>query len=399
MDCILGYIFILLSLYLSKTATLKWFFKKYFASLLLSGIIGVDTTIHIEEDKMETETTLAKVIDIADEKMRYDAVCKRLLSEKYILAWIMKYCMKEFAAYPIKEIASHYISGTPQISEVFLSPDETNASRIDGTGMEDITITEGTITYDIRFFAKTPDSEDLIRLIVNVEAQNDFYPGYPLIKRALYYCSRMISAQYGTEFSNSHYEKIKKVYSIWICMNQPEKRKSSITQYSIKEYNLYGKVTETKENYDLLTAVMICLGKEDKENSEEQNQLIRLLNILFSGEIDKGRKKKVLEEDFQIPITQEIEREVSEMCNLSKGIEEKGIQQGLQQGIQQGLQQGMQQGLQQGMQQGLQQGEARINALNMILLNAGRFEDLKRAITDANYQTQLMEELLPKELH
>ena len=45
---------------------------------------------------MGTETTLAKVIDIADDKMRYDAVCKRLLSEKYILAWIMKCCMKEF---------------------------------------------------------------------------------------------------------------------------------------------------------------------------------------------------------------------------------------------------------------------------------------------------------------
>ena len=70
------------------------------------------------------------------------------------------------------------------------------------------------------------------------------------------------------------------------------------------------------------------------------------------------------------------------MCNLSKGIEEKGIQQGLHQGI----------------QQGLQQGEARINTLNMILLNAGRFEDLKRAVTDINYQTQLMKELLPKEL-
>ena len=336
-----------------------------------------------EEDKMGTETTLAKVIDIADDKMRYDAVCKRLLSEKYILAWIMKCCMKEFEAYSIQEIVSHYISGTPQISEVSIFPDETNAPRIDGTGLEDATITEGTITYDIRFFAKTPESGEHIRLIINVEAQNDFYPGYPLIKRALYYCSRMISAQYGTEFSNSHYEKIKKVYSIWICMNPPEKRKNSITKYTITEHNVYGEVKEKEENYDLLTAVMICLGKEE---TKEQNQLISLLNTLFSTEIDKNKKKEMLEQDFEIPITQGIEKEVSEMCNLSKGIEEKGIQQGLHQGIQQGL------------QQGLQQGEARINALNMILLNAGRFEDLKRAVTDMDYQAQLMKELLPKEL-
>ena len=64
--------------------------------------------------------------------------------------------------------------------------------------------------YDIRFFAIAPVSGELIRLIINIEAQNDFYPGYPLIKRGIYYCSRMISAQYGTEFTNSHYENIKK---------------------------------------------------------------------------------------------------------------------------------------------------------------------------------------------
>ena len=71
------------------------------------------------------------------------------------------------------------------------------------------------------FFAVAPVSGELIRLIINIEAQNDYYPGYPLIKRGLYYCSRMISAQYGTEFTGSHYEQIKKVYSIWICINPP----------------------------------------------------------------------------------------------------------------------------------------------------------------------------------
>ena len=91
------------------------------------------------------------------------------------------------------------------------------------------------ITYDIRFFAVLPRNMEMVRMIINLEAQNDFYPGYPLIKRDIYCCSRMISAQYGTEFTNSHYEKIKKVYSIWICMNPPKKRQNSITKYSITE--------------------------------------------------------------------------------------------------------------------------------------------------------------------
>ena len=103
---------------------------------------------------METETTLAKVIEVADDKVKYDAVCKRLLSEKYILAWIMKCCMKEFVSIRYRKLYPIILVELLRISEVSISPDETNSSRIDGTGLEDTTITEGTITYDIRFLLR-----------------------------------------------------------------------------------------------------------------------------------------------------------------------------------------------------------------------------------------------------
>lgn len=35
--------------------------------------------------------------------------------------------------------------------------------------------------YDIRFTAIAPDSNKPIKLIINIEAQNDFHPGYPLL--------------------------------------------------------------------------------------------------------------------------------------------------------------------------------------------------------------------------
>ena len=178
---------------------------------------------------METETTISESIRIADEKARYDAACKRILSEKIILAWIMKSCVEEFRDVAVKEIADKYIEGTPEVAEVPVMPDEVKSPKITGTNIEDKTVHEGTVYYDIRFYATAPKSGEGIRLILNVEAQNDFYPGYSLVTRGIYYCSRMISSQYGTEFTDSHYEKIKKVYSIWICMNPPEKRQNSIT--------------------------------------------------------------------------------------------------------------------------------------------------------------------------
>ena len=42
--------------------------------------------IKAEGEAMNADTTIAKNIRVADEKVSYDAACKRLLSEKIILA-------------------------------------------------------------------------------------------------------------------------------------------------------------------------------------------------------------------------------------------------------------------------------------------------------------------------
>ena len=281
---------------------------------------------------MEIENILAKNITAAGEKAAYDAACKRLLANKVILAWIMKSCMEEYKAHSIKEIAERYIEGIPQIAEAAVNPDEDGyegSEQIRGAKNEDSTIQEGTITYDIRFLAIVPGTGETIRLMINVEAQNDFYPGYPIIKRALYYCSRMISSQYGSEFTETHYENIRKVYSIWICSNPPKRRENTITRYSIQEENLIGQVSERKENYDLLTVVMICLGHADDDN---YTGVLKLLGVLLSSEKEAEEKKKILQDDFDIAMTKTLESEVSVMCNLSKGVEERGIAIGLERG-------------------------------------------------------------------
>jgi hypothetical protein len=278
---------------------------------------------------MEIQTTLAKNIQTADDKANYDEACKRLLAEKIILAWIMKSCTEEYQDYDVKEIAEKYIEGTPQVSGVAMPPDETNAPMLIGLNTEDTTMTEGTIYYDIRFLAALPNSGEAIRLIINVEAQNDFYPGYPLITRGIYYCCRMISSQYGSVFAAPHYEKLHKVYSIWICMNPPKNRENTITSYAITEKNRAGSVKEQEKNYDLLTAVMICLGDSNEKGSDG---ILRLLDVLLSTETKTDQKKQILRDDYDIPMTQNLERRLGLMCNLSKGVEEKGIEKGLQLG-------------------------------------------------------------------
>ena len=123
-----------------------------------------------------------------------------------------------------------------------------------------------------------------------MEAQNDFYPGYPLIKRGIYYCCRMISSQYGREFTGSHYEKIKKVYSIWICMKPPQYRENTITRYRLGEEYLVGEGKEPIRNYDLLSIIMLCLGGPDGSNYDG---VLRMLDVLLSNETSEAEKRKI----------------------------------------------------------------------------------------------------------
>lgn len=200
----------------------------------------------------------------------YDANVKKLLSRKIFLAWIMKYCVEEFRDMDISDIRDHAIEGEPEVGKTPVMPDFTNGphlygkepERIHGDNTEDRLLTEGTVTFDIRFRAKAPDGESL-GLIINVEAQKSSKLSYPLMKRAMYYGSRLLSSQNGVEYQGADYGKIKKVYSIWLCMDMPH-GKSGITRYGMKESAESGEIRQEKEYYDLMQVVMVYIG-EDRE--------------------------------------------------------------------------------------------------------------------------------------
>ena len=279
---------------------------------------------------MEVNTPLAEDIRATDQNAKYDAACKKLLSQKIILAWIMKSCLDEYRNCDVKEIAEKYIEGTPQVGEVPVAPDETNAPRIRGISNQDASLTESSSVYDIRFMASAPSSDELIQMIINVEAHNKFNPSYPLVKRAIFYCGRMLTAQYGTEFVHSEYQKLKKVVSIWVCMAPPNERKNSITRYHLTEENLVGNVKEPFQNYNMIDVVMVCLGGESKENYDG---VLKLLDVLLSSNAGESKKRQVLQDEFDIPMTETLEAEVRQMCNLSEGVMELGIEKGKVEGF------------------------------------------------------------------
>lgn len=279
----------------------------------------------------------------------YDQAAKRILANKKIMAYILKGTVSEFAAASIDDIANKYIEGDIIISEIAVNPDKTNAKRkatkIRGIKNENGSPTEGWITFDILFEAVSPLNGEPLKLIINVESQKTQQRkklGYDLLKRAIYYGSRLISSQKEIEFVGSNYDDIKKVYTIWICMDAPQE-KSAINRYTVKEEQILGHYTAEQKSYDLITAVMVYLG-----NDRAKDRLIRLLQILFKERQKSAQEKeKILNQEYAVDVTNDLAEEMRSMCNLSEGIYEEGLHSGIVLGIEQGIARGIEQGREQ----------------------------------------------------
>lgn len=287
---------------------------------------------------MKEETYLSNVISAADGKAQYDAGARAILADKRVLAWIMKCTTEEFAEYSIEQIME-CIEGEPEIATVPVLPGRMSAEKAAGespaeaatresaaeaiTGMsnEDVVPNEGEVRFDIRFYAVTPTSER-VKLIVDVEAQKDYYPGYSIVTRGVFYCARLLSAQYGREFTANDYDNVKKVYSIWICMNVPK--------------------------YDLLSVIVIGLGecvgeadgRETTGNETDTQKLLGMLSVLFSQTMSPEEKERRLRDEYAFEAGMRVKGEWNTMCNLSDLIEERGIARGIEQGIEQGIESG-----------------------------------------------------------
>ena len=285
-----------------------------------------------------SETYLAHAISVVDAACTYDANVKYLLADKQILAYILKYTIIEFQDMEVNEIIS-CIGDDLAVGTKSVDVGEPNYGRVQDSNTEDNVPGEGKIFYDIRFSAYLKEE---MKFLINVEAQKSTDPaklGYHLENRIQFYLSRMISAQKLTEFFNSDYDNLKKVRSIWICMDSSEDS-DAIEEISFTPKTLFGKVNISFYN-DLVKGIIVHI-RIGQRNGESQNTLISMLECLFS-ESDISEKKRLLTEKYGMVMTSELEGRVQTMCNWSEVIIERGIEQGIEQGMERGIEQGIKQ--------------------------------------------------------
>lgn len=269
-------------------------------------------------------TEIANAVNAAGDKAQYDTRVKRLLAQKSILAHILVKTVDEFKGMKPEDVVK-YIEGEPSISVVPVEPGLANMEKPDATGQrivglntENVEINEGLVRFDIIFYVRMKNG--LSQIIVNIEAQKDEPTEYKILNRAIFYVSRLISSQKERDFVNTNYDDIKQVFSIWICMNMDDNSLSHI--HLTKDEML--KPCNWKGNLDLLNIVLIGITNEIPEH-DEKYEMHRLIGALLSSELKEQEKLDIIEHEYNIPISQEFREDVSIMCNLSQGIEDKAI--------------------------------------------------------------------------
>ena len=270
---------------------------------------------------------------MTQDKASYDSQSKNLLSHKIFLARILSHVLSEFInrsdEYIIKCIESNPLVGSLSVN---------TGELIEGRENQISFISEGSNTFDICFDIYIPQDREAEKRIIDVEIQNNYYPGYPLENRAEFYAGRMMSMQYGREFERMEYDKLRKVYSIWINTNPPKHLRNTIYEKKMIPELIHGEGRMTKER-QLMNIVMMNLGEP-----EECTGILRMLAVILSNKIKAYEKKEILEKEYGIKIDERIEEEMKDMCDLADAIEREGIDKGRKEGIEQGKQQGLEEG-------------------------------------------------------
>ena len=293
---------------------------------------------------MEELTSAAKtIVALEPEDILLDNCIKKLLSNEQFMARIVKGCVDECKNLSYEQITA--LLGDVEFMRIPVEPGLENAALSGELAQEDYVAGVELVKFDILSWIMAPvrlsDSKtDFVKLYINIEGQKAERPGYDISERGIFYMCREISRQCGKEFTLSKddpvkYGGLKKVYSIWICPETPEKRAGTIETISLqKEVEKNGMVvsSSTIENrYDIMCLKIIRLSK-NHTYTQSSGELIGFLTDLVNDEMSKQEKLDSLA-GHGVRITKTIEEEVRQMTAYSQNIAEKNMAKGISQGI------------------------------------------------------------------
>lgn len=179
-----------------------------------------------------------------------------------------------------------------------------------------------------------------VDLFFDLEMQRESEPGYPIPKRRVYYCCRLISRQIET-LGKEAYNQLRPIYSVWILVNNiPEDLKNSVYTagmtggFGDDKKDMLEDTVKIGRQIDLIHLCLIYLS-EDFKVEEGQSDLIKYLQAVFTRKIDDKSCNPYCE------YSSGIKKEVDEMMSLREAFELRGERRGERRGEQRGEQRGI----------------------------------------------------------
>ena len=268
---------------------------------------------------------------------RCDDAVKRLLSERQVVARILAATLVEFEGADVDDIASACIDGDPEVG-TYVARDVplaqasvTDPGQADVLNLEDSTPSEGTSIFDIRLRVRIPsasesiddsahasdamddddhseNSEPLELMEVDIEGQGS-YPTSKLVRRGVYYAGRMLSQQGAGVVAHSHYERLRKVASIWVCTRPPKRQRATVARLDLSPVEVLGNPKLESRFYDRISVVLIFLGP----GSREAGGIVGMLDTLLAADLGVEEKLALLHDQYGMMITTNLEEGARDM--------------------------------------------------------------------------------------
>ena len=237
------------------------------------------------------------------------------------LAPVLKNIVPEYKNLELEDIEKLITTN----SAVDVNPQMYNSEDF-GKGSETVT------HYDVLASCALPGGEVICAgFYFDLEMQRESEPEYPVVKRGVYYCCRLVSRQI-ERLGKESYNQIKPVYSVWVMLNNiPESLENSI--YTLELSGHSNKETANISGLDreagLIHLSLVYLS-EDFRPRENQDSLISYLQSVFMSEISNSRFNPYYK------YSSKIKEEVDEVMSVREMFEIRGETRGLAQGLAQG---------------------------------------------------------------
>lgn len=286
-------------------------------------------------DRVRGSMEVLSSLQLTKDMAGMDAESKELLRNREVLAIILKGTVTEYEGYSREEIMS-FIEPDSVTDGTEVSPGRTN-TKVTGDCAEFTELNEKISFFDLAFQAKNPvlsKKNVQVNLHVDLESQKTYRPGYPVEKRGIYYLARRLSTQLSLLTEKTDYSQLEKCYSIWICREDiPPGMRYSLSVYEMTNTEDTGRHPIAKENYDLMTLVIIKLGDKVYNGRKEDRdyELLHFLNMIMYPH--KENFMDEISEYIDFSGNEELREEAKRMTGLGESIFMEGREEGQEKGI------------------------------------------------------------------